>query len=1145
MQTARANRRSSSLTGLLGSRWREKFESAPDLQQVIERLRLRWRLRLLLDGLFWALLLAVGLILVESWLLAEWHFAVPAVWLLRGLTVFAFVGLLMWFCLRPLRRRVSDAQVALYLEEHEPELNSILLSAADASRSRRDDESPQLVEALIQRALEASAGVDYGDAIERAALRRAGLKIGLVMLLVAGLVLWRPTLLSHAAPALLMPWLDAAEISPYRIEVSPGDTEVARGGDQLISAAIEGYDGDGVTLFTSTDSGQSWRQAEMTFGERPGVYESFLFDLGQDLQYYVTAAGQQSPVYRIAVADIPRVESIALRYQFPDYTKMPPELREGSGDIAALRGTRVEVLIEPNIEVPGGELLFDDGRRLPLERGDDGRWRAQILVEADAGYHVRLQRPSGIAVDASPEYRISALADGLPSVSILSPGRDVKVSMIEEPVMKIRASDDQGIDQLELVVSVNGSDEQVIQLLSVQARQAASRSVDAEHVIMLEQLGLRPGDLISYYVNARDRGPADAARTATSDMFFYQVRPFDASYRRADQGGGGGGGGQGQQQGGLLSEQQKQFVVATFKMIRDRASYDETSYQENLELLATAEARIRDRVEAIVRRISRRAMIGADERYRVITEELPLAAEKMIEVENLLRQGEIESALTDAQVALKHLQRADAVFKDINVSLSNRNGGGNGQNTGFEDLANLFQLEMDKLRNQYDTVQRGQQQRSGEAMIDETMEKLRQLAERQQREVERRLRALGQANDQSRARQLALAEELEEMARQLERLSRNQPNPALQQSLDRMRNAAEAMRQAAANGNRGDGTDQARRAAADLQEAQRLLDQSKVAQFGEALERTLKRAELVERKQDAIRREVAAVESDWGEEKKSQLKRLDESKQELSKQLANLEAELSELTNRAREQQPKANQALKQAIRAAREHRLNDRIGRTRQMLLVNQREAALDNEAEIDKGITRMRESIETAKANIGEASDEGLQRSLREMRALARELQYLRQQQGQGGAQQDETSAREGGQGGERQARRGENATREGGNLSADGQGGSELPRDFENFAERAGQLRGALISQGVLPGDIDPVLQKIEALADAAASGEAAAEKQAAAQRALMELEYRLRRQLESHEYPELLVSDPAQLPQEYRDMVADYFRSLSRQ
>ena len=94
------------------------------------------------------------------------------------------------------------------------------------------------------------------------------------------------------------------------------------------------------------------------------------------------------------------------------------------------------------------------------------------------------------------------------------------------------------------------------------------------------------------------------------------------------------------------------------------------------------QARIRDRVEAIIRRIESRApVIRSDPRYQAILEELPQATKAMLEVERELGETEIEAALTDAQVALKHLQRADAVFRDINVSLSNRGQGS--QQPGF------------------------------------------------------------------------------------------------------------------------------------------------------------------------------------------------------------------------------------------------------------------------------------------------------------------------------------------------------------------------------------------------------------------------------------------------------------------------------
>jgi hypothetical protein len=1100
----------------------------PTLPAVIERIRQRWRLRLLVDGLLWTLTLSTLLILLSAWLLNAWHFAPPALWLLRLVGVFVLLALVLGFCVKPLRCKTDDVQVALYLEENESDLNSVVLSAVDARRSQRQDLSPQLVDQLVERALDACRQVEYGDRVERRKLRHAGSKLGIALLVITALMTWPPGFLSSGAPALLQLWASASEVSPYRIELAPGDIEVTRGDDQLISARIAGFDGDDVLLFTSVDAGETWRQTKMAAVDEDGRYESFVFNLKQDTGYYVTGAGRQSPTYSIAVADIPAIESIALRYNFPAYTMLPPATSEGSGDITALRGTRVEVLIEPTIDIPGGALELADGQRIDLRPADDRTWIGEITVQQDSSYQVTLQRASGIPVDASAEFRISALDDRFPSVSITSPGRDTKVSVIEEPLLKVRASDDQGIADLELVLSVNGEAEQRINLMPAANEPDASQQVDAEHIVYLEDLGLRPGDLISYYVNAKDRAPGDVSRTATSDIFFYQVRPFRNNYRRSEQqGGGGGGGAQGGQQQGHLSEQQKQFVVATFKMIRDRNTYSDETYRDNLELLSTAQARIRARVEAIVRRISSRAIVQVDETYTEIMEALPLAVEAMLDVEQQLELAEIEAALTDAQVALKYLQRADAAFRDINVSLANRGGSGAGNSAGFEDLANLFQLEMDKLRHQYETVQRGAQQPPPSEVIDETLDKLRELARRQQQEVERAMRRQDQAqSNASNRNQLALAEELEAMARQLERLSRTQPNPQLQQSIEQMRNAAKAMRRAAQNATAGGtgGVAEARQAAQDLREARRLLDQGRVRQFSEKVERSLRRAELVEKKQAAIKQDVAQLDEKWGSRLETQLQQLEQKKQALAEALTDLESELSSLSTTAKQEQPDANQSLKQAIRAGREHRLHDRIGRTRQMILLDEKGHALDNESEIQKGIGQIREHIETALDNVSEQGARELERSLEQLRDLARELRYLRGQVSAG-------------------------AAGSGPGVDAEGRiGNAPIANDeLNDIAERTREIGSGLLDQGVAAGDIDPLLAQIEELTRAQGSEDipASSAQYDIALRALMELEYRLRKQFDDAEYPELLISEPTDLPDGYQDMVADYFRKLSRQ
>ena len=64
---------------------------APTLAVVIERIRRRWKLRLLLDGLLWTLLLSLVTVFASAWLVNAWHFEPSALWTLRVITLFSIV----------------------------------------------------------------------------------------------------------------------------------------------------------------------------------------------------------------------------------------------------------------------------------------------------------------------------------------------------------------------------------------------------------------------------------------------------------------------------------------------------------------------------------------------------------------------------------------------------------------------------------------------------------------------------------------------------------------------------------------------------------------------------------------------------------------------------------------------------------------------------------------------------------------------------------------------------------------------------------------------------------------------------------------------------------------------------------------------
>ena len=78
--------------------------------------------------------------------------------------------------------------------------------------------------------------------------------------------------------------------------------------------------------------------------------------------------------------------------------------------------------------------------------------------------------------------------------------------------------------------SVNGGAEKTVHLFG------GSKSlpeVTASHTIYLEELGLKPGDFVSYYAKASDNDATDGSQTTTSDIYFVQIRPFKKDYKPA------------------------------------------------------------------------------------------------------------------------------------------------------------------------------------------------------------------------------------------------------------------------------------------------------------------------------------------------------------------------------------------------------------------------------------------------------------------------------------------------------------------------------------------------------------------------------------------------------------------------------------
>ena len=174
------------------------------LHQIIIEVRARWRMKLALRGVVRVVGVALALLLVAAYGMEWARFSATSIIAARVLMAVAMVASVFYFLVQPLKRRVTDEQVALYLEEHEPSLQATLVSAVEASREGADSESAVLIRRLVEQALEACASTNAARRVEEEPLRRWGVALAGLTVAAVLIVLLGPAFVRNALSAILL-----------------------------------------------------------------------------------------------------------------------------------------------------------------------------------------------------------------------------------------------------------------------------------------------------------------------------------------------------------------------------------------------------------------------------------------------------------------------------------------------------------------------------------------------------------------------------------------------------------------------------------------------------------------------------------------------------------------------------------------------------------------------------------------------------------------------------------------------------------------------------------------------------------------------------------------------------------------------------
>ncbi|MDZ7265783.1 MAG: hypothetical protein ONB48_00420 [candidate division KSB1 bacterium] len=910
-------------------------------------------------------------------------------WLVMAPGTLAWLILLWQYLILPLRRRPTIMQVARRLEEMNPDWEDRLATAVEFGRHPDSAENP-LWDRLVEDAAAQAARVNFPAQLQ---LRFAAWWRALA-LATAGLAALLVLRLADLYQSQGLHYFDRSTGggNVEGLQVEPGDARVPAGETVEVIVTTPEVEATGATIYLEQGR-EHWQPFAMNATTRLGTFNYHLYDVVDTLRYYVRVGEEISPIFTIVALAAPAVKGLRVTYFYPREIARPPKTEENGGDIYAPAGTEVQIEVTATQALAKAEWKLRGGHFAEMMRRSDTLATAGFTVTEEGSYLLRLTNHDGLS-NKPVEYFIHVLPDEPPLITLLRPGRDLRPTMLEEVTLETLVREDFGLQQLTLIYTHNNQPGVRMDLLPqatrVQKPEATAVEYTASTVLYLEELGVQPGDFISYYYQARD-----ARQVATSDLYFFEIRPFEEEFYRALSQAGG----SAQPDGGLAISQ-KEIITATWKLLQRRELISAEEFNRGSTALAETQAGLQHSLERMTANAATRGQFTGENSTGKMTAYFSRAAEAMQQAVPLLHAGSLAEALVPEREAYRLLLQAEAELRRREIMQGAGSGSSFTQLQSREELAQLFKDELDKMQSQYETQQQQRQQemRSG---LTEAQQKVRELAQRQERLVElNRQLSRESPPPQERRRQLErLRREQEQINRELQNLSRQmrqfnsrsatgerqearlcesleQATRELQRSLDNLRRDDPA--HAAAEGDR---------AVESLRQLQDRLAQQHTGSLREQLKALRDEFQQLAEQQGRL---SAAVE-DLQTQSSPAPSSLQGTQESLRAQSEQALERLRHLQESATDQPQSAGLAreLRNVTNELEQRRLSERMAQAARALAQNELERALAEQNEARQALQRAEKALQRSLSQLAGNPEEQLDLALQETQRVRRNLE------------------------------------------------------------------------------------------------------------------------------------------------------------
>ena len=912
--------------------------------------------------------------------------------------------------------------IANRIEEQFPSLKQRLITAIQTEQLST---SSYLSRALVNETINHSRTNDWRQTISTGSMRGAWISQFLAFALasVTGFFVysnegsWKKAVLKQMSLV----------VDSGSIKVEPGDAEMERGSDVVISVRFANEIPDEAWIDSEYKTGEKARHA-MRRSLKDPLFGGYLRNLQIDQLYRIDYLTGASSVFKIKVFEYPALTQSDAKIESPKYSKLSDKEIADTRRVSVVDGATLTWKCQMNKPVSVAELVDQTGNTTPLVASKDNplMYEASFVMTESQRWKIRLVDQDQRATKFEEELSAKVIPNGPPETKLVR-AQDQNVSALQELQMQATAKDDFGIQRSGLTFMLGDAEPTEV---TIPVGEPRAGKVELSHLIDMEALQAKPDQLLSYYFWAEDLDRDGDTRRVDGDMFFAEVRPFDEIFREGEsmsseqkkqqeqqkQS-------EGAQKAEELAELQKQIISGTWNVIRrEKSKSISKTFAADTQLLVESQQEAFEMTDKLAEKIED----AQSEKY------LEQVRDAMTAAKDLLGTASIDSDLMSLRAALrKELEAYEGLLRlrarEHQIVQSQQQQQQKSSKSGAQKnrQQQIDQLKLNDDENRYETEQRADAaEPTAERETRQVMNRLAELAKRQDdlnEQVKNLETALQEAKTEETKKELEeqlkrLRENQEELLRDSDEVLERMNQPENRQAMEGAREQTEQARsdmqkssEALSKGETSPAISSGTRAQRQMDETKEQLRQSSSIQLERTMRDLVQDAKRIEEQQKKLDQKIpsASRTSDPKLDDANTLNPSDESAsplrpegdsaaeqstrkdwQEQKKDLKQLLEKMQETVSEAESSEPLLAEKLYESFRESKQKGLEQRMDQIPILVERGLEEPARRVANELNDGIRSLKENIEKAAEDVLGSEEQSLRRALAELERARRQL-------------------------------------------------------------------------------------------------------------------------------------------------------------